>query len=146
MILKAGVTGFGKNRLLTLMEITNVLKNINFPYIYSNILEPKMDTNYFSIDIINKKTGIDFKLLINGIYFIMAGVTTKSKWMELIFIDLPEDFIKQTKNDEIIFLNKSILNTCVPTNEIEVLKREEKEQIKYWGSKTYGEIIFNGYD
>ena len=105
-----------------------------------------MDTNYFSIDIINKKTGIDFKLLINGIYFIMAGVTTKSKWMELIFIDLPEDFIKQTKNDEIIFLNKSILNTCVPTNEIEVLKREEKEQIKYWGSKTYGEIIFNGYD
>jgi len=35
VIIKAGVTGFGKNRLLTLMEITNVLKNIKIPYIYS---------------------------------------------------------------------------------------------------------------
>jgi hypothetical protein len=39
-----------------------------------------------------------------------------------------------------------VLESTVPDDEIEILAKDEKCQIKYWRSKTYGEIIFNGYD
>ena len=76
----------------------------------------------------------------------MAGVTTESAWMDLQFIDLPNDFIELVEDEKIIILDKNKLETKVSSHEMEKLDKKEIYQIKYWGSKTYGEIIFNGYD
>jgi hypothetical protein len=146
MVLKIGITGFGNVDSLTLNEINGFLKRIKYPYICSGIEEPKINTNYYCVNVSNKTEEIKFKLLVNCVYYIMAGITTESTWSELNFIDLPNDFIEQIKNNGIMILNKRILESEVPDNEIEILGKEEKSQIKYWKSKTYGEIIFNGYD
>ena len=146
MVLKKGITGFGHVSSLTINEINSVLEKIKYPYLYSNIIEPQVNNNYFCINIYNLNEKPNFKILINNTYYIIAGITMGSEWMNLHFIDLPNDFIKQIKGDEIIILNKSTLETKVPNNEINVLDDSEIKQINYWGSKTYGEIIFNGYD
>ena len=146
MIIKKGITGFGNVLSIKKDEINSILKTIKYPYTYSNIIEPQPNTNYFAIDIQNKLTGTNFKLLINSIYTIIAGVTMESKWMELQFINLPEDFIEQIHNNEIIILNKEFLKQDMPEEELKLLDNNEIKQIQHWNSKKYGEILFNGYD
>jgi hypothetical protein len=85
-------------------------------------------------------------LLINSAYYIIAGVTIESEWLNLYFIDLPNDFTEQIKNDNIIILDKNKLETKVSNSELEILDKQEIKQVEYWLSETYGEIIFNGYD
>jgi hypothetical protein len=145
-ILKLGITGFGQIPSLTITEIKNVINKIKYPYICQNITEPQINNNYFSADVRNTFNGRSFKLLINDCYYFIAGITMENRWMELNFIDLPDDFICQIKNDAIVILNKNILDKNVPNNELKILGKEEIKQINYWKSKTYGEIIFNGYD
>jgi len=145
-ILRKGITGFGNVLCVNNDDINNILINIKYPYIYSDIIEPQNDNNYFSVNIQNKINGLKFKLLCNGIYLVLAGVTMESKWMELKFINLPDDFIEQINNDVIMILPKELLETKVPDGEIKILDKNEIAQINYWKSKTYGEIIFNGYD
>jgi hypothetical protein len=146
MILKQGITGFGNVDILTLGEVKDFLKNIKYPYMCSDVVEPEISTNYYRVNIYNKINGMNFDLLVNAVYYIIAGVTTESTWHELHFIDLPNDFIEQIRYNKIMILNNETLGSKVPNNEIEILAKEEKRQIKYWKSKTYGEIIFNGYD
>jgi len=153
MILRKGITGFydtkdfGNIRSTKNDEIKTILKKILHPYIPSNVIEPQSDNNYFSVNIQNKTNGLNFKLLINEIYCMIAGVTSESKWMKLEFIDLPNDFIEQINFDNgFMILNKKLLETEVPKEEIKILDKAEMDQINYWKSKTYGEIIFNGYD
>ncbi|MDR0467905.1 MAG: hypothetical protein LBG67_03550 [Campylobacteraceae bacterium] len=85
-------------------------------------------------------------MLINSAYYIIAGVTIESEWLNLYFIDLPNDFTEQIKNDNIIILDKNKLETKVSNSELEILDKQEIKQVEYWLSETYGEIIFNGYD
>ena len=47
---------------------------------------------------------------------------------------------------EIQILDLDILNQEPTKIEKKNLGKTEIEQIDYWDSKTYGEIIFNGYD
>jgi hypothetical protein len=146
MVLRKGITGFCNSLPLKNSEINNILTYIEYPYIYSNIIEPQINNNYYVVNIQNKINGLKFKLLINGIYYVIAGVAMESKWMELEFINLPADFIGWFRNTEIMILNKEILETEAPEEEIKTLEKNEINQINYWKSKTYGEIIFNGYD
>lgn len=146
MLLKKGVTGFGNTSSLTIDEVKTVLKNIRYPYIPLKITEPQANSNYFCIEIENKIDELKFNMLINSKYYIIAGITTESEWLDLHFIDFPSDFTEQIKNDNIIIMDKNESETKVPNNELEILDKKEIEQIKYWKSETYGEIIFNGYD
>ena len=146
MILKKGITGFSKISSLTIDEVKTMLKNIRYPYIYSNIVEPQISNNYFRIEIEDKINKLKFSLLINSSYYIIAGVTAESKWLDLQFIDLPIDFTEQIKNDDITITGKNKLETKVPNSELEILDKQELKQIKYWKCETYGEVIFNGYD
>jgi hypothetical protein len=66
--------------------------------------------------------------------------------MKLQFINLPEDFIEQIHNNEVIILNKEFLEQDMPEEELKLLDKNEIKQIQYWKSKKYGEILFNGYD
>jgi hypothetical protein len=135
MIIKKGITGFGNVPPIKKDEINSILKTIKYPYTYSNIIEPQPNTNYFTVDIQNKSNGINFKLLLNSIYTIIAGVTMESKWMELQFINLPEDFIEQMDNNEVIILNKEFLEKDMPEEELKLLDKNEIKQIQYWKSK-----------
>ena len=144
--IKKGITGFGDISTLTIDDVKTVLKNIRYPYIYSNIRRPQANNNYFCIEIENKINKSKFNLLINSAYYIIAGVTIESEWLNLHFIDLPNDFTEQIKNDNIIILDKNKLETKVPNSELEILDKQEIKQVEYWLSETYGEIIFNGYD
>jgi hypothetical protein len=146
MILKQGITGFGNVDIVTLEEVKVFLKNIKYPYMCSDVGAPEISTNYYRVNIYNKINGMNFDLLVNAVYYIIAGVTTESTWRELYFIDMPNDFIEQIQDNKIMILNNERLGSTVPDDELEILTKEEKRQIKYWKSKTYGEIIFNGYD
>ena len=146
MLLRKGITGFGNTSFLTIDEVKTVLRNIKYPYIHSNIVEPQISSNYFRTEIENKINNLKFSLLINSKFFVIAGTTTESKWLDLNFIDLPSDFTEQIKNDNITIVNKNKLETKIPQSEFEILDKQEISQIKYWKSETYGEIIFNGYD
>jgi rRNA processing protein Gar1 len=144
MILRNGITGFGSVEKIT--EINNILGKIKYPYIYFDIIDPQVNNNYFTITIENKIDNKKFKLLINNTYYIIAGVTIESMWMELEFINLPNDFIEQLRDNKNIILDKNILEKEVSNEEIKILDKDEINQINYWKSKMYGEIIFNGYD
>lgn len=146
MLLKKGITGFGNASSLSIDEVKTVLKNTRYPYTYSTIVEPHISSNYFRIEIEDKINKSKFHLLVNSKFYIIAGVTTDSSWGSLIFIDLPNDFIKQIENDDITIVSKNKLEAKVPKNELEILGKQELNEIKYWKSETYGEIIFNGYD
>ena len=148
MILKKGITGLRsfKDPVLESTAINSILEKINYPYIYYDLVEPQINTNYFSLVIHNKNHDTKFKLLVNGVYYIVAGVTIESECMCLDFITMPKDFTDQCNDGQTMVLNKEILETIVPKKEIAVLGRAEIEQINYWGSRKYGEIIFNGYD
>ena len=62
MLLKTGITGFGKTSCLTTNEVKCFLKKVKYPYIYSNIIEPQINNNYFCVNIDNKINGNMFKL------------------------------------------------------------------------------------
>jgi hypothetical protein len=131
MILKYGITGFGNVDIITLGEVKDFLKNIKYPYMCSDIAEPEISTNYYRVNIYNKISGAKFDLLANAVYYMVAGVTPESTWRELHFIDVPNDFIEQVQDDRIMILNSETLEGKVPDDEIEVLAKEEKRQIKY---------------
>jgi hypothetical protein len=85
---------------------------------------------------------------LNIYYWIISSVTIESSWMNLEFINFDNQLKSQILNfkPEIEILNVDILNLTASEIEIENLGKKEIEQIKYWNSKTYGEIIFNGFD
>jgi hypothetical protein len=145
-MLSSGITGFGGMPFLAIVEIKNVLKSIYYPYNYFKLIGPQKNNNYYTVCIKNQKSNEIFKIIINNRYWVMAGITTESTSDNLNFIDLPEEFISQINRNELTILNKEILETKAPENEIKILNKDEIEQIKYWGSKKYGEIIFNNYD
>jgi hypothetical protein len=146
MILRNGITGFSSDTFVKINGVKKLLDKIKYPYIYFDVLEPDVNNNYFTITVENKINGNKFKLLVNDTYYYITGATIESIWMELEFINLPEDLIDQIKDVGITILDKEILEKEVPKDEIKILNENEIKQIKYWGSKTYGEIIFNGYD
>lgn len=151
-ILKRGVTGFDKPNEInehSILEIENLIRNINYPFFkIEQIRKPNQSSNYFRISIINQKENTRFDILLNIYYWIISSITIESNWMNLEFINFDNQLKSQILNfkPEIEILNVDILNQTASEIEIENLGKKEIEQIKYWNSKTYGEIIFNGYD
>ena len=151
-ILKKGITGFDKPKEInehSITEIENLIKNIKYPFVKSGeIKKPNESSNYFRISLINQIENNRFDILINIYYWIISSVKTESNWMNLEFIEVDTQLITQILNfrSEILILNVDVLNQKASKIEMENLGKIEIENIEYWDSETYGEIIFNGYD
>lgn len=151
-LLKKGITGFIKKENIkehNQLEIHNLIKGISFPYLlFGEIKEPNQSANYFRFTILHQTRKEKFDLIVNSCFWIMAGIKTESEWMNLEFIDIDSNLAEQLtkQNQEIQLLDKKILDSTVTEQEINNLDKSEIDQINYWKSKTFGEIIFNGYD
>ena len=68
--------------------------------------------------------------------------------MKIEFLEFDDQLKNQILNfnTEIQVLDINVWNEKASRIEKENLGKTEIEQIEYWDSKTYGEIIFNGYD
>ena len=151
-ILKKGITGFDKPNEInehSITEIESLIKNIKYPFVKTGeIKKPNESSNYFRISLINQVENKRFDILLNIYYWIISSVKAQSNWMNIEFLE----FDKQLKNQilnfqtEIQILDLNILNQEPTKIEKKNLGKTEIEQIDYWDSKTYGEIIFNGYD
>jgi hypothetical protein len=151
-ILKKGITGFDKPKEInehSIAEIENLIKNIKYPFVKSGeIKKPNESSNYFRISLINQIENNRFDILINIYYWIISSVKTENSWMNLEFLEVDNQLITQILNfrSEILILNVDVLNQKASKIEMENLGKIEIENIEYWDSETYGEIIFNGYD
>ncbi len=151
-LLKKGITGFFKKENIkkhTEIQIKDFIKNIKFPYILIGEIEsPNHSSNYYRFTILKQNKNEKFDLLINSCFWIIAGIKSESSWMNLDFIDIDSNLSEQltNQNAELQILNKELLDSIIPEEEINILDKSEIDQIIYWKSETYGEIIFNGYD
>lgn len=151
-ILKLGITGFNKPKNIqqhSINAMENLLKNIKYPFVNNSEIQlPNNNTNYFRIAFINQIENSKFDVLINQYYWIMCGVKTDSEWMNLQFLELDNQFKNQIQNFEpkIQILDVVTLNHEIEETEKANLGKTEIEQMEYWNSKTYGEIVFNGFD
>lgn len=151
-ILKKGITGFDKPKEInehTAAEIKNLITHIQYPFVVSGEMKPPNESsNYFRLSLINQMKNNKFDVLLNMYYWVMASVKTESGWMHLDFLEFDNQLKEQLLNfkPEIEILNLATLNEKPPEIEKEKLGKTEMEQIEYWKSKTYGEILFNGYD
>jgi hypothetical protein len=153
MNLKRGITGFSH------LNENFALPAVNFSFVKSlayqiyasanfNVLkisDMEISTNYYSVEMLDKMRNFKFAVLFNAQYPYYCGVTIESSWMKLSFIDLDLK-IRNHFDKEFEFLAPALLNQTVNSKDLNDLSKTEKDQIKYWNSRTYGEIIFNGYD
>jgi hypothetical protein len=149
-MIKKGITGFGHNGLHNLeFKILQLKRAVlgDGKYKLLEIVEQHGSSNYLEIclEYRYKYRNEKIKILINGQYGYSCCVEYKSKWMNLIFIDLKEDLIKKI-HPIFSYLSPEYLNKRIDANDLDLLSDDERKQIKYWNSRTNGEIIFNGYD
>jgi hypothetical protein len=151
-ILKKGITGFDKPKGInehSIAELENLIKNIKYPFVkIGEIKNPNESSNYFRLSLINQIENTRFDILLNIYYWVISSVKVESNWMNLEFLEFDNQLKNQILNfqTEIQILDVDILNQKVSRIEMDNLGKTEIEQIEYWDSKTYGEIIFNGYD
>nr|WP_294937880.1 hypothetical protein [uncultured Flavobacterium sp.] len=146
MKLKIGITGIDSQTHVEENLINEFAKNINSTFVYTvfKLDNSKIDSNYYRLKIINGITNQKFDILINSHYEYYCGINEESTWMKIEFIELPENLISSVVDFE--YLNPIQLSLEIQNQDLSQLTKFELKQIKYWNSKTFGEIIFNGYD
>ena len=153
MKLQKGITGFRKaNGDQDYAQIDeNELKKHAYhcgnltEFRLEEILCPDASSNYFRLIYKHKITKQRIDIVINNQYPFYAGISSDSKWMQLQFVDLPQE-IRMCLDEKFTYLNPKLLTTEFSDEDLTELSATEVDQIEYWDSKTYGEVIFNGYD
>lgn len=149
VILKRGITGFSSpNDNLEIKDlVTEVIRDLKFDRDFKVIefIEVSQSCNYFRIKCESLANGDQMDIVINLNYPIYGGITKESSWMKLSFIELP-DLLRKYFDENFKYLSKETLEVVVNEFDLVYLDEVERNQIKYWESKTFGDIIFNGYD
>lgn len=154
MKLPKGISGFTRLKAQypeeLLAEVGKALTEISHCKLL-NIYPIGLSNNYHEFEIkyfnpLKQFEAAHYSILINGIYNYWAMIDKeKSSWMQLVFIEPPSIF-KDRLNKDWQEIELSILKTLIEPAHLTELDKSEKKQIKYWATKTLGEVIFNGYD
>jgi hypothetical protein len=153
MKLKRGITGFWHIDDKTSIPFLNItfikakMHQIEYSGLYKIIdfKDTEASNNYFRISLTDKLAKQNIDILVNAHYPYYCGVTTNSECMNNNFINLPES-IRQCLDSDFTYLDPINLNLKVTNEDLTELGSAELAEIKYWKSKTFGEIIFNSYD
>lgn len=153
MTLKKGITGFHnllKNdqpTFLTKPSFINWINNfaLHYPFRIKEIIEPKHDSNYYRVKLVNCIENDRFDVLFNNHHPFFCGVTEDSQWMALKFIELSNN-IRSLFESQFEYLEIKELERKPTSSELNKLEQIERDQVEYWKSETIGEIVFNGYD
>ena len=153
MKLLKGITGFRKVYEVEnptqidekkLKEFAHQCGNVT-KFRLEEILRPNTSSNYYRLIYQHKITGQRIDLAINCQFPLYTGISSNSQWMQIRFVDLPAE-IRTYFDPNFTFLEPEWLTTEFADEDLIELSEAEVDQIKYWESKTYGEVIFNGYD
>ncbi len=106
---------------------------------------PNAGNNFYRVKLHEVHRNNNFDLLFNRIYPYYCAVTNKSIEFGLEFVSLTNEIQKLIGSD-FNYIDPDILNKRVSSVDITELNSAEIKQIEYWKSKSFGEIIFNGYD
>jgi hypothetical protein len=153
MKLKKGITGFWDNTDKQPIPQIDEKKlkasayavNTSTKYKLMKILNPESSSNYYRLVFANIHISEQIDLVVNKQYAFYAGVTPDCTWMQLRFVGVPEE-IRRVFDTEFEYLNPDFLNSSFTIEGLKELSDNEKQQIQYWKSNTYGDVIFNGYD
>jgi hypothetical protein len=149
-ILKKGITGFDSAVDISENEVRTFIKRFAFPFIpdFKSVTPPSPSSNFWTVPFTNKENNSEFNMLINSSNWNLALVTKSSTWMNHEYLEFPHKLylqIRSIRGPELP-MNPQILERTFDKEELNELGKSEIEQIKYWKSKTIGEIIFNGFD
>jgi hypothetical protein len=154
MKLKKGITGFyHRTEEETIQKLDRKsLKECAYTCDYSTnyrlkkLLNPDQTSNYYRISYKHAKKDVKIDVVVNSHYPYFAGIKPESSWMNLNFISLPEEIRQKFEEEGFIYLAPQVLSAHFDKNDLDELSESELQQIAYWKSRTFGEVIFNGYD
>ncbi len=147
--LPKGITGLSKPNIESPLILPKTLDNLLLKfkeknYLKTIVIPPSASRNYYTLKIIHRHKLKKYIILINSIYSYYCRVE-KDEWMNLHFKELNEK-ITSIFGSSFQYLPPKTLNSKFDTKDLINLSKEELNAIKYWKSKTIGQIIFNGYD
>ncbi|MES2555281.1 MAG: hypothetical protein V4604_03970 [Bacteroidota bacterium] len=152
MKLKKGIVGGWnvKEELVKSSSNVSQFKNSLYPIEYSGTRSYKVIgfkddigvQNYYRLSILDKSENSTLDILINSMYPYYCGVVADS-YNE--FIHLPAEIISFA-DSTFSYLSPLELNSRFHESDLTELNESELKEIKYWGAKTFGEIIFNDWD
>lgn len=147
-MIREGITGLNHADLSDLDQKIKLLKTRIYQlahYKIDAIIDQDSSSNYHRIKLTEHKTKASIDLLVNCPYGYTCCVTAESSWMNLAFITMPPP-IQHALTDLLPTLTPADLNAPITADDLSLLSEFERKQVAYWGSKTVGEVIFNGYD
>lgn len=151
MKLQRGITGFVQHDMTPPKLIKSNIQKLAYnlsnstSYELKEMIDPKPSSNYYQLIFEHRQKDKKIKMVINSQYPFYAGMTTDSTWMNSEFIDLPVE-IKDLFDQNFTYLNPEYLNKEFSRCDLVDLSKDEIDQIMYWNSKKFGEVIFNRYD
>jgi hypothetical protein len=149
-ILKKGITGLDSVEPITESEIRGFLEKISYPFVpdFKNALPPSPSSNFWRMPIVNKQDNSEFDMLINSTHWNLAIVTKESTWMNLEYLTFPWELYEQIRSvrGPELPMNPQTLERSFGKEELNELSKSELDQLKYWKSRTIGDVIFNGFD
>jgi hypothetical protein len=154
MKLKKGITGFSnqweREAIPAIDEklLKDCVHQINHftSYKLVNLQNPGTSSNYYKISYKHQHVKEQITIVINGCYPYFTGVNAHNDWLSLHFVPLPKEVTEKLEEAGFIYLTPEFLNSIFDNKDLDELSESEIEQITYWKSKTFGEVIFNGYD
>lgn len=149
-LLKKGITGFGCYGGISEKEIRRFLSRFRRPFVpdFEGLIPPSVDSNFWRVPFINKDDNSEFDMLINSTHWNLALVTKESTWMNHEYLEFPYGLCLQIRSVEgtELPMNPQILNRRFEKEDLHELDQSELDQMKYWKSRTIGDVIFNGFD
>lgn len=154
MRLRKGITGFwgsggkeGPIAEIDLKETHSTFLSLNGSdgFVLKGVDDDQYSQNYVRYKLIQPMKDYKFDVLVNTHYPVYCGVTEDSSWMNLKFIEF-DLALRKIFEPKLEFLSPQYLNSEVNENDLVSLSSAERSEIEFWKSKTFGEIIFNGYD
>ncbi|MDO1446865.1 hypothetical protein Q0590_11410 [Rhodocytophaga aerolata] len=153
MKLKKGITGFYNHAHDTIPKLDRKsLKDCAYNCTYSTdyrlekILNPDQTSNYYRMSYKHCRSNEKIDVVVNSHYPYFAGINPESSWMNLEFVSLPKEISQAFEEAGFIYLTPQVLTAQFDKKDLEELSQNELQQIVYWKSKTFGEVIYNGYD
>lgn len=154
LILPRGITGFttvwGKSLPeVKRLEVETLLEGLckAVPeYVEFHIGEPTQSDNYFTVGLIDAKKRFS-SFIINAHHRYAAVIDgKKSEWLKLTFVDFPVQLSTYLNANGFVCVSPEMASVRLTSKILSKLDPVEKEQTRYWETKTVGDVVFNGYD
>ncbi|PIE83997.1 MAG: hypothetical protein CSA07_04375 [Bacteroidia bacterium] len=112
------------------------------------VTPPSASTNYYTLTFTRRAkrsaASTQYVVLVNAVFPYYCGVE-KDEWMNLVFCDVIAE-LRPFLEKDFQYLSPGVLNAKLQADDLLELAKSEVDAVRYWESKTVGQVVFNGYD